>query len=88
MTYPGFEAYQAAQQNSTRVGQEATLDALRRGREYQRTHGSPSGAIRRLIRFVITSAGLLAALGVLALVVKHADPNLYHQAASWLKHLL
>jgi hypothetical protein len=87
MTYPGFQAHQAAQANSTRVGQEATLDALRRGREYQRAHGSPSGMVHRFIRFVITTAVLLAALGVLTLVVKQADPSLYHQAVSWLKHL-
>ena len=92
MTSPGFQTHlqvhQAAQANSTRAGQQASLDGLRRGREYQRTHGSPSGALRRLIRFVITSAGLLAALGVLALVVKQADPSLYHHAVSWLKHHL
>jgi hypothetical protein len=36
----------------------------------------------------MTLAILGAALGVLALVLKQAEPSLYDQAVSWLKHLL
>jgi hypothetical protein len=43
--------------------------------------------IGRLIRFVVTLAALAAALGIAALVLKQADPSLYDQAVSWLKHL-
>jgi hypothetical protein len=94
-------AHQAHQADSRRAGQSATLDGLRLGRRHQRArrdaaiapsaHGAGSAAIRmigRLIRSVITLAILGAALGVLALMLKQADPSLYHQAASWLKHLI
>jgi hypothetical protein len=102
MTYPGFQAHQAHQAESLRATQHATVDALQLGRRYQRArrrdaasnrsaHGAESAAIRiigQLIRFVMTLAILGAALGVLALVLKQAEPSLYDQAVSWLKHLL
>lgn len=102
MTYPGFQAHQAQQAESTRLAQHATLDGLQRNRRYQQAraargasahsaHGPVSAAIRmigRLIRFVVTLAVIVAALGISALILKQADPTLYHQADSWLKHLL
>ena len=102
MTYPGFQAHQMQQAESTRVAQRATHDGLELGRRHQRArrrdaasgpsaHGAGSAAIRiigRLIRFVVRLAILAAALGVLALVLKQAEPSLYHQAVSWLKHLI
>jgi hypothetical protein len=106
MTYPGFQAHQAAHQahqaESLRATQHATDAALELGRRYQRArgrgqasaasaHGAGSVVIRmigRLIRFVVTLVIIGAALGISALVLKQADPSLYHQAVSWLKHLL
>jgi hypothetical protein len=95
-------AHQTHQADSRRAGQSATLAGLRLGRRYQRArardaasaslaHGAGSAAIRmigRLIRFVVALAIIGAALGVLALVLKQAEPSLYHQAVTWLKHLL
>ena len=102
MAYPGFQAHQAQQAESVRVAQHATHAALQIGREYHRARGrggasaasargSGSAVIRmigRLIRFVIALAITAAALGISALVLKQADPSLYHQAVSWLRHLL
>jgi hypothetical protein len=102
MTYPGFQAHQAQMAESVRRSQHATHDGLRLGREYQRgrtargasaasAHGAASATLRaigRLIRFVVTLAVIAAALGIAALVLKQAEPSLYHQAVSWLKHLL
>ena len=102
MTYPGFQAHQTQQAESTRAVQHATVDGLQLNRRYQRArrlgrgsapaaHGAGSVAIRmigRLIRFVISLAIIGAALGISALVLKQADPSLYHQAVSWLRHVL
>jgi hypothetical protein len=116
MTYPGFQAHQAAQRatdaalradfqtrqaESLRAAQWSTDAALRTRGRYQQArrrgastssaHAAGSAAIRmigRLIRFVITLAIILAGLGILALVLKQAEPNLYHQAVSWLGHRL
>jgi hypothetical protein len=102
VTYPGFQAHQAQQAESTRVAQHATHAGLDLNRRYQRARtargtsapsarGPGSAAIRmigRLIQFVVRLAILGAALGVLALVLEQADPSLYHQAVTWFKHLL
>jgi hypothetical protein len=117
MTYPGFQAHQAAQRatdaalradfqtrqaESLRAAQWSTDAALRAGRRYQQArgrrgastssaHAAGSAAIRmigRLIRFAITLAIILAGLGILALVLKQAEPSLYHQTVSWLLHRL
>jgi hypothetical protein len=94
--------FQARQAESLRAAQWSTDAALRAGRRYQQARGrhgasassahtAGSAAIRmigRLIRFTITLAIMLAALGVFALVLKQAEPSLYHQALSWLRHLL
>jgi hypothetical protein len=102
MTYPGFQAHQAQQAESTRVAQHATHHGLDLNRRHQQAraargasapsaHGPVSAAIRmigRLIRFVVTLAAFAAALGIAALVLKQADRSLYDQAVSWLKHLL
>jgi hypothetical protein len=118
MTYPGFQAHQAAQRatdaalradfqtrqaDSLRAAQWSTDAGLRAGRRYQRARGrrgasTPSAraaagsaairAVGRFIRFVITLAIVLAGLGILALVLKQAEPSLYHQAVSWLGHRL
>ena len=94
-------ANQAHQAESLRATQHAVGGALELGRRHQRArrggapapsaHGAGSAVIRmigRLIRFVVSLAILGAALGVLALVLKQAEPSLYHQAISWLGHLL
>jgi hypothetical protein len=95
-------AYQTHQAESRRATQHVTDGALQLGRRYLRerrrdaasarsAHVPGSVAIRmigRLIRFVVRLAILGAALGVLVLVLKQAEPSLYHQAVSWLKHLL
>jgi hypothetical protein len=95
-------AYQTQQADSRRATQHATDGALQLGRRHQRArrrtgataaspHGTGSAAIRmigRFIQFVITLAIIAAALGISALVLNQADPSLYHEAVSWLKHLL
>ena len=72
MTYPGFQAHQAQQAESTRVAQHATHHGLDLNRRHQQAraargasapsaHGPVSAAIRmigRLIRFVVTLAAL------------------------------
>lgn len=96
-----IQTHQARQAEALRAAQWSTDAALRAGRRYQQArgrrgastsaHAAGSAAIRmigRLIRFMITLAIILAALVILALVFKQAEPSLYHQAVSWLRHLL